>query len=80
MLVAAGSARQAPTVAIASLAFAGLCWVHYFVGAAVRPYIVFDSQRSRRMGSVWNWLVFGTLTFIVFGSALYWLRRQLLEF
>lgn len=80
LLVAVREAREAPDVATAGLAVALLCWTHWFVGASIRPYMVFDSQRSRRLGSVWNWLVFGTLTFLIFGSALYWLRRQFIGF
>jgi hypothetical protein len=57
-----------------------LLGAYIYAGKRLRPFVVFDSQASRRRGAVWNWFIFGVMTFLMFGTALVLFRRHLFGF
>jgi len=68
------------TVTILVTIFTVLVLAHWFAGRSLRPYIIFDSQRNRGRAAIWNWFIFGLLTFVVFSTALVAFRKSLLGF
>lgn len=54
--------------------------LYVLAGQVLRPYIIFDSQQNRGRTMVWNWLIFGGLTFIVFTTVAFSFRKSLLGF
>jgi len=59
---------------------AALVLLFYQVGRLLNPYIRFASRRDDNMQRVWRWFGGGFATFIVFGSLLFFLRKQLFGF
>lgn len=73
------ASRGGQTLAYLSvLAFLSL--VAYYVGKRWRPYIAFDSRRAQHARKMADWLLLGWLTFLLFGTVLVFLRRQVFGF
>jgi hypothetical protein len=63
--------------------FAGagvLLLIIYYMAGRLRPFVIFDSQASHRKSAVWNWFLYGSLTFLVFTTLAVAFRRRLLGF
>jgi hypothetical protein len=61
------------------LAFASV-WLYLFVAGRLLPYTIFDSRSLDRADKIWNWLIGGIATFLIFGTVLTYLRRPALGF
>lgn len=59
-----------------------LTFVFFYLSplSLLRPYTVFDSRAAERSDKIWNWLIGGIGTFLLFGTLLTFLRRPLLGF
>lgn len=57
-----------------------LLWFYLFYIGTLRTYTVFDSRASERADKIWSWLIGGIGTFLIFGTLLTLLRRQILGF
>jgi hypothetical protein len=68
------------TVSMVASIVAVLCLAYWLVGYALRPYIIFDSRRNRGRTSLWNWFIYGLLTFVVFTTLLLAFRKYWLGF
>ncbi|MDP1675195.1 MAG: hypothetical protein Q8L65_19055 [Burkholderiales bacterium] len=55
-------------------------WIYLFLLGTWFPYTGFDSKSAERAGKIFNWLLTGVATFLVFGTLFTMLRRPLLGF
>lgn len=67
-------------VTIASTLSWILIFVYLFIAKPRYPYCTFESQRWERTSRFTNWLVYGLLTFLVFGTLFTFARRFLVGF
>ena len=54
--------------------------IYMLVPRAFRPYTVFDSRAADRSEKLWNWLMAGAASFVVFGTLFQEARKALLGF
>jgi hypothetical protein len=66
----------------ARLLFAGpaLIFFLFLIGFVLKPFSSFDSRQQKSFDETWKWLLFGTLTFLVFGTAFPALRNWITGF
>lgn len=57
-----------------------LIFVYLFIAKPRYPYCTFESRKWERTSSFTNWLVYGLLTFMVFGTLLTFVRRFFVGF
>ena len=62
------------------LAIFAFVWFYLFGFGTLRPYTTFESRASDRSDKIWSWFLGGAGTFLLFGTALTFLRRPLLGF
>lgn len=57
-----------------------LLYIFFILGKVLKPYIIFDSNRSRKRKKIYDFIFWGLLNFIVFGTFLFLFRKSILGF
>lgn len=54
-----------------------LLYLFFIFGKVLKPYIIFDSNRSRKRKKIYDFIFWGLLNFIIFGTILALLRKKI---
>ena len=69
-----------PAFGLPALGAAAITIMYLSVMPRARPYITFESRATERASKVWDWLFWGTATFVTFGIVATAIRRFYLGF
>jgi hypothetical protein len=71
---------RVPHAFLVGITLTAVVLAYITLGKRLHPYTIFDSSRAERLQKFGDWFEYGLLTFLVFGSAFTFFRRELFGF